>query len=119
MPAVQTIRVAVNGYGVIGKRVAAAVTRQDDMSLVGVSDVVTDWRAKMVIRNGFRLFGAAADTASAKQYINLSGYQWFVYSTMPGIFKDATIVSSGPLTFCPGGSVSVWVDKALLPRLEV
>jgi glyceraldehyde-3-phosphate dehydrogenase (NAD(P)) len=65
MPAVQTIRVAVNGYGVIGKRVAAAVTRQDDMSLVGVSDVVTDWRAKMVIRNGFRLFGAAADTASA------------------------------------------------------
>jgi glyceraldehyde-3-phosphate dehydrogenase (NAD(P)) len=59
------IRIAVNGYGVIGKRVAAAVARQDDMSLVGVSDVVTDWRGKMVNRNGFRLFGATSDAASA------------------------------------------------------
>jgi glyceraldehyde-3-phosphate dehydrogenase (NAD(P)) len=40
------IRVAVNGYGVIGKRVAAAVALQEDMSLAGVSDVVTDWRAR-------------------------------------------------------------------------
>jgi glyceraldehyde-3-phosphate dehydrogenase (NAD(P)) len=55
----QHIRVAVNGYGVIGKRVAAAVVRQDDMSLAGVSDVVTDWRARMAPRNGLRLFGAS------------------------------------------------------------
>lgn len=65
MPDAQTIRVAVNGYGVIGKRVAAAVSRQEDMSLTGVSDVVTDWRAKMVVRNGFPLFGATADAAAA------------------------------------------------------
>ena len=58
MPQSQTIRVGVNGYGVIGKRVAAAVACQPDMSLAGVSDVVTDWRARMVSRNGFRLFGA-------------------------------------------------------------
>jgi glyceraldehyde-3-phosphate dehydrogenase (NAD(P)) len=67
-----TIRVGVNGYGVIGKRVAAAVTRQDDMSLVGVSDVVTDWRARMVIRNGFRLFGATSDAVSAMCEAGLS-----------------------------------------------
>lgn len=36
------IRVAVNGYGVIGKRVADAVAKQDDMQLVGVADVVSD-----------------------------------------------------------------------------
>jgi glyceraldehyde-3-phosphate dehydrogenase (NAD(P)) len=59
--AVQKLRVAVNGYGVIGKRVAAAVAQQDDMSLAGVSDVVTDWRARTVIRNGFRLFGATPE----------------------------------------------------------
>ena len=29
------IRVAVNGYGVIGKRVAEAVAQQDDMALTG------------------------------------------------------------------------------------
>lgn len=40
------VKVAVNGYGVIGKRVADAVRRQDDMELVGVSDVVTDYRIK-------------------------------------------------------------------------
>ena len=32
----------------IGKRAAAAVVGQEDMSLVGVADVVTDWRARMV-----------------------------------------------------------------------
>lgn len=61
----QRIRVAVNGYGVIGKRVAEAVTTQEDMSLVGVSDVVTDWRARTVLRKGIRLFGATSDAASA------------------------------------------------------
>ena len=40
----QTIRVGVNGYGVIGKRVADAVTAQQDMELVGVSDVISDYR---------------------------------------------------------------------------
>ena len=40
------IRVAVNGYGVIGKRIADAVALQIDMELVGIADVVTDWRIK-------------------------------------------------------------------------
>ena len=59
------VRVAVNGYGVIGKRVAAAVASQPDMTLAGVSDVVDDWRAHMAIRNGFRLFGATPEHADA------------------------------------------------------
>ena len=42
----QRIRVAVNGYGVIGKRVASAVIVQPDMELVGISDMVTDYRLK-------------------------------------------------------------------------
>ena len=36
------IKVAVNGYGVIGKRVADAVALQPDMELVGVADVAVD-----------------------------------------------------------------------------
>lgn len=36
------VSVAVKGYGVISKRVAAAVVSQPDMTLAGVSDVVTD-----------------------------------------------------------------------------
>ena len=34
------IRVGVNGYGVIGRRIADAVTLRDDMELVGVAS----WR---------------------------------------------------------------------------
>ena len=61
----QKIRVAVNGYGVIGKRVAAAVMSQPDMALQGVSEVVTDWRGHMVTRSGFRLFGATEQHVAA------------------------------------------------------
>src|SRR5574338_597644 len=71
MTEVQTTRVAVNGYGVIGKRVAAAVALQADMTLAGVSDVATDWRARMAVRNGFRLFGATAEHASAMRAAGL------------------------------------------------
>jgi len=71
MTEAQKTRVAVNGYGVIGKRVAAAVVQQPDMSLVGVSDVVTDWRARMVTRNGFPLFGATAEHAGAMRTAGL------------------------------------------------
>lgn len=60
-----TIRVAVNGYGVIGKRVADAVVLQDDMAVAGVSDVVSDWRAKVVVRNRFPLFAATGEAAAA------------------------------------------------------
>jgi len=43
-----TVRVGVNGYGVIGKRVADAIQLQPDMELVGVSDIASDWRIKSV-----------------------------------------------------------------------
>jgi glyceraldehyde-3-phosphate dehydrogenase (NAD(P)) len=65
------IRVAVNGYGVIGKRVAAAVREQDDMTLLGVADVSTDWRLRVAAKQGFNLYGAGADAARAMQDVGL------------------------------------------------
>lgn len=55
------VRVAVNGYGVIGKRVADAVTLQDDMVLVGVADVVTDYRIRVAVERGYPVFAAVAE----------------------------------------------------------
>lgn len=52
------VRVGVNGYGVIGKRVADAVRAQTDMVLVGVSDVATDWRTLVLSRKGVPLYAA-------------------------------------------------------------
>lgn len=50
------IKVAVNGYGVIGKRVADAVILQDDMELAGVCDVITDWRIKIADEKKYSVF---------------------------------------------------------------
>ncbi|REJ82313.1 MAG: T9SS C-terminal target domain-containing protein [Bacteroidetes bacterium] len=50
----------------------------------------------------------AAETGSWKQYINLQGYHWFTYSTMPKTtIATASISASGPTTFCTGGSVTL------------
>lgn len=57
----EKIKVAVNGYGVIGKRVADAVSMQDDMILAGVCDVATDWRIKMAALKNYPIF-ATNDT---------------------------------------------------------
>jgi len=53
-----SVRVAVNGYGVIGKRVADAVGLQPDMTLVGVADVAADYRVAIAAQRGFHLFGS-------------------------------------------------------------
>ena len=65
MSPAKKIRVAVNGYGVIGKRVADAVARQDDMELAGVADISVDWRPRMAMQKGFRLYAATEDHAGA------------------------------------------------------
>lgn len=65
------VRVAVNGYGVIGKRVADAIARQPDMTLAGVADVATDWRLHIATRKGIPLFGASAQHAEAMHQAGL------------------------------------------------
>lgn len=59
----QKVRVAVNGYGVIGKRIADAVAVQDDMQLVGIADVVTDWRIKVAVEKGYPVFASTPEAA--------------------------------------------------------
>lgn len=55
------IRVAVNGFGVIGRRVADAIVLQDDMELIGVSDVAYDWRIKTAQIKGYALYSSNDD----------------------------------------------------------
>lgn len=66
------IRVAVNGYGVIGKRVADAVRLQPDMELVGVADIVTDYRLQAAERLGVPVFAAVPDRADAMRDAGLT-----------------------------------------------
>lgn len=48
--------VAINGYGTIGKRVADAVSVQDDMKVIGVSKTKPDYEARMAVEKGFDLY---------------------------------------------------------------
>ena len=59
--AMKQARVAVNGYGVIGKRIADAVALQDDMQLVGVADVGYDYRVKVAVERGYPIYASVAD----------------------------------------------------------
>ena len=87
MSASTKIRVAVNGYGVIGKRVADGVARQEDMTLAGVADIGTDWRPRMAIRNGFPLFGATAEHADAMRQAGMD-----VTGTLEDLLGEVDVV---------------------------
>jgi glyceraldehyde-3-phosphate dehydrogenase (NAD(P)) len=55
------VKVAINGYGTIGKRVADAVKQQDDMEIVGVTKRRPTFEARMAIKNGFPFYAAAEE----------------------------------------------------------
>ncbi|MBN1978262.1 MAG: type II glyceraldehyde-3-phosphate dehydrogenase [Anaerolineae bacterium] len=59
----EKVRVAVNGYGVIGKRVADAIKLQPDMELAGVADVATDYRVKAAVVHGLPVYASLAEKA--------------------------------------------------------
>jgi len=60
-----SIKVGINGYGVIGKRVADAVAMQPDMELAGVADVATDYRIAVAQARRYPIFGATDETVAA------------------------------------------------------
>ncbi|MEN8614669.1 type II glyceraldehyde-3-phosphate dehydrogenase [Dehalogenimonas sp. THU2] len=55
------IRVGINGYGVIGKRVADAVTLQDDMEVAGVTAVNADYRIRVAAERTYPIFAAVPE----------------------------------------------------------
>jgi len=61
----QMIRVGINGYGTIGKRVAAAVDTQPDMCIVGVSKRTPDHEAAAAVDRGFEMYAPDAEGDAA------------------------------------------------------
>ncbi len=58
------IKVALNGYGTIGKRVADALMRQDDMTLIGIAKTKPDYEAYVANKKGYPIY--AVDPAKAE-----------------------------------------------------
>lgn len=48
--------IGINGYGTIGKRVADAVSAQDDMKIVGVTKRSPDYESKSAVEKGYDLY---------------------------------------------------------------
>lgn len=67
------IKVGLNGYGVIGKRVAYAVSRQDDMQLVGIAKQTPDYKAKLAAKRGFDVYSSGDPDAFKDGEVKTSG----------------------------------------------
>ncbi|QIB73172.1 type II glyceraldehyde-3-phosphate dehydrogenase [Halogeometricum borinquense] len=52
------IRVGVNGYGTIGKRVADAVDAQPDMEVIGVAKTQPNFEAHTAVKRGYPMYAA-------------------------------------------------------------
>jgi glyceraldehyde-3-phosphate dehydrogenase (NAD(P)) len=66
-----TVRVAVNGYGTIGKRVADAVSKQPDMKLVGVAKTRPSFEAEVALQRGYPLYVSGGGKVAAFQEAGL------------------------------------------------
>ncbi len=80
------VRVAVNGYGTIGKRVADAVAVQDDMELIGVSKTKPDYEAMIAVEKGYKLY---APQDRIEQF-EAAGFK--VAGTIEDMLKEADVV---------------------------
>jgi glyceraldehyde-3-phosphate dehydrogenase (NAD(P)) len=83
----RTVRVAVNGYGVIGKRVADAVALQDDMELVGVADVAADYRIRLAVERGYPVYAAAPERRAEMEAAGIP-----VAGSLDGLLMRADVV---------------------------
>jgi glyceraldehyde-3-phosphate dehydrogenase (NAD(P)) len=81
------VKIAINGYGTIGKRVADAVAAQDDMAVAGVVKTKPDFEAKLAVRKGYPMY-ALNPEASAK--FDKTGLK--VSGTLEDLVKAADLV---------------------------
>jgi glyceraldehyde-3-phosphate dehydrogenase (NAD(P)) len=63
--------IAVIGYGVIGKRMADAINKQDDFKLVGVCDVISDWRIQNAVRKEYNIYAATPEAEKEMKIANI------------------------------------------------
>ncbi len=50
------VKVGINGYGTIGKRVATAVNQQDDMEIIGITKTRPTYEARDAVRQGYPVY---------------------------------------------------------------
>lgn len=87
------VKVAINGYGTIGKRVADAVALQDDMEIVGVSKTRPNFEAFIARDKGYDIY-APSDRMDSMKKADLS---------VMGTVEDMIDVADVVVDCTPGG----------------
>lgn len=82
------IRVLLNGYGVIGKRVADAIAVQEDMELVGVADVVSDWRIRIAVTKQYPIYASTQEAADGMRTADIA-----IQSTLHDVLEHVDVVA--------------------------
>jgi len=80
-------KVAINGYGTIGKRVADAVNLQDDMTVVGVSKMSPNFEARLAIDKGYPLYATTKDVLPKFEKAGIK-----VHGVLEDLLKEADLV---------------------------
>lgn len=83
----EKLRIAINGYGVIGKRVADAVSLQDDMEVSGVCDVSPDYRVRIAEGLGIPVYAPGEEARRT-----LRGADITVAGLLEGLLEDSDVV---------------------------
>ncbi|WP_292485128.1 type II glyceraldehyde-3-phosphate dehydrogenase [Methanohalobium sp.] len=60
------VKVGINGYGTIGKRVADAIHQQEDMELIGISKTKPNYEAVMAQKMGYNVYTPSDKTSKMK-----------------------------------------------------
>ncbi|KZX15275.1 glyceraldehyde-3-phosphate dehydrogenase [Methanobrevibacter cuticularis] len=79
--------IAINGYGTIGKRVADAVSAQNDMKVIGVSKTKPDFEARMAVNKDYDLYIAIPER---EKLFDQAGIE--IAGTVDEMIQDADIV---------------------------
>ena len=89
------VKVAINGYGTIGKRVADAVDAQDDMEIIGVTKTRPSFGCDLAVRKGYPLY-CTCDDAEKIEAFSKAGY------TCHGGLQDLLSVADIVIDCSPG-----------------
>ncbi|UCD03041.1 MAG: type II glyceraldehyde-3-phosphate dehydrogenase [Candidatus Aenigmatarchaeota archaeon] len=84
------VKVAINGYGTVGRRVADAVTLQDDMKVIGVVKTKPTFEAHQAIEKGFPLYVNVKGNMKAFEESGLK-----VEGTAKELIEDADVIVDG------------------------
>jgi len=88
------IKVGVNGFGTIGRRVADAVAQQPDMKLIGIAKTKPDYKAQLAIKKGYKVYSSDGEGVKAFDKAGLKAA-----GTVPDLIKDVDIMVDAT----PGG----------------